>query len=125
MRLWNVIDASFPTRSATPLRRASLSSAESKAAWRSSTRSGWTLPRSSRRTGHVFDQSHSGSMKSPLKRSRRPSKRACRTDTVSDLPKRLGRAMKNCRPTDLLTSGQSRSVLSTYVKPSWIRLANV
>ena len=64
-------------------------------------------------------------MKSPLNSSRRPSKRACSTETVSDFPNRLGRAMKNWRPIDRFTSGQSRSVLSMYVNPSPMRFLNV
>ena len=64
-------------------------------------------------------------MESPLNSSRFPSKSAWRTDTVSDFPNRRGRAMKNCEPTDRLTSGQRRSVLSMYVKPFLTSFSNV
>ena len=55
-------------------------------------------PMSRWRTGHFFDQCQSGSMARPWKRSRRPSKSERSVETASDLPKRRGRAMKNCAP---------------------------
>ena len=79
----------------------------------SATVAAWQLPMSSLRTGHVFDQSQSGSMARPLKRSRRPSKRHWRVETASDFPKRRGRAMKNCVPSDPSASVFRIAVLST------------
>ena len=64
-------------------------------------------------------------MARPPKYSRFPSKRQRSVETASDLPNRLGRAMKNCAPRDRSASSFRIAVLSTYVNPPLRRFSNV
>ena len=72
--------------------------------------------RQPRHLGRGVDENRfavSAQMARPLKRSRRPSKRHWRVETASDFPKRRGRAMKNCVPSDPSASVFRIAVLST------------
>ena len=53
-------------------------------------------------------------MARPLNSSRRPSNIAFKVESMSDLPNRRGREMKNCESVFGAANWYSRSVLSTY-----------